>query len=275
MDDITGQLRDAGESRKLLNSATKPPPSYKSLDKVTPSFEQAQIGAIGRLKAAVESLRQLPPNGIDPEPLRVIVELIMDPEHAKWYFQPDLLKDRAELGDPIPCARATVLLRSELAVYMLRAQIYLNFIYELIDRIGQRGLVYFLSHEQLRFTPPPHHTIDSVTDSIIGPPVFIVDYYSLVVNLPETRRRHLSPVLPSAFLAMNRKTPTPRKLGVYDSSDYDEDSWGWTKDAAAGTESDSDSAVAGGLTLLPPELKTATSSRSLPPLNRGRLVLKE
>jgi hypothetical protein len=272
MDDITAQLSDAGESRKLLNGAAKPPPTYKSLDEVTPTMDLAKIKAWRRLEAAVASLKQiLPPGKMDPVPQRIIVELIMDPEHAKWYFQPDLEKDKAELGTPLPCDRPLPITRSDLAVYMLHAPTYLNFVYALIDKIGDLGLAYYLAHEKMQFTPLPRHAVDSVTDSLVGPPAFVVDHYMLVVNIPETRRRHLSSVLPR-FAHVRASTPRP---SVYDSSDYDEDSWGWTKDAAAGTESDSDSAVAGGLTLLPPELKTATSSRSLPPLNRGRLVLKE
>jgi len=258
LDDITHELAD--QKRPLRDQKHT---GYKTLDAATPSFRLAKLQARQRLKDVAQSLRQPRKEASKTTPLRVIVVLVMD-DHGKWYFQPDLERDRAELGSPMPCARPKPLMRSDLAVYMLHAPpAFLACVYELIDEIGNRGLAYYLSHEKMRFEPPPRHTVDTLTDTIVGPPAFIVDHYCLVVNLLETQRRHVSPSVPRSFMAFSTK-------GVYASSDYDDDLDEEEEADAEEEDSDSAAANAGELTIMPPEFKTALSSRSLPSLERNR-----
>jgi hypothetical protein len=95
MDDITAQLR----CRRIAQIAQwrgEAPPTYKSLDEVTPTMELAKIKAWRRLEAAVASLKQiLPPGKMDPVPQRIMWSSSWT-RSMLWYFSP-IRKGQAEL----------------------------------------------------------------------------------------------------------------------------------------------------------------------------------
>jgi hypothetical protein len=269
MEDITDQIL-----RQLQPLPVNKTTDYKTLEAATPSFRMANIEAMQRVNDACRALVQ---GKAETTPLRTILSLVMD-DRSRWYFQPDLVRDRNTLGDPIPSGPPRRIDRRALGISMYRAPpAYVTAVYKLIDEIvGRKGMMCEIIYEKLRFIPPPRYIADTVTDKIMGELEFQVDHYAIVINLAEMQRRQGFLGLPSILANLQNagdstgRDSTNRETERSDGVTYRTDEEGEEDDEESNESTIDTPGRADHFLLIPPELGPRSVSRPLPPIDRNR-----